>query len=120
MPSTLYVGNLPYSADGDVLNKMFTAFGTVESAKVITDSMSGRSKGFGFVDMANAEDAQKAITALDQTENDGRKIVVNLAKPKEDRPRRESGFRSREGGSSPRREGGYAPRREGGYSSRRD
>ncbi|MEI6054963.1 MAG: RNA-binding protein [Lentisphaerota bacterium] len=119
MPSTLYVGNLPYSVDGDVLNKMFTAFGTVESAKVITDSLSGRSKGFGFVDMANAEDAQKAIKDLDGTETDGRKIVVNLAKPKEDKPRREGGFR-REGGYAPRREGGYAPRREGGFSSRRD
>ena len=128
MPSTLYVGNLPYSVDGDVLNKMFTAFGTVLSAKVITDSLSGRSKGFGFVDMANAEDAQKAIKELDATETDGRKIVVNLAKPKEDRPRssggREGGFSPRrEGGSSPRREGGFSPRREGGrdgcFSSRR-
>ncbi|HBM15800.1 MAG TPA: RNA-binding protein [Lentisphaeria bacterium] len=111
MPSTVYVGNLPYSADGDALNKMFTAFGTVISAKVISDSMSGRSKGFGFVEMENAEDAQKAIKALDQTENDGRKIVVNLAKPKEDRPRGTSG--------GFRREGGFSPRREGGYSSRR-
>ncbi|MEI6055899.1 MAG: RNA-binding protein [Lentisphaerota bacterium] len=110
MPSSLYVGNLSYTVTGDSLNKMFSVFGTVESAKVITDRETGSSKGFGFVDMTNAEDAQKAIKTLDGTETDGRKIVVNLAKPKEDKPRSSGG-----------RDGGYSssPRREGGYSSRR-
>ena len=113
MPSSLYVGNLSYSVTGDSLNKMFSVFGTVESAKVITDRETGSSKGFGFVEMSNAESAQKAINELDGTEQDGRKMVVNLAKPKEDKPRSSSGsFRNREGGFSPRREGGYSSRRD--------
>ena len=113
MPSTLYVGNLPYAVDGNALNEMFVAFGTVVSAKVITDSRSGRSKGFGFVDMEKNEDAEKAIKELDGQESGGRKIVVNFAKPKEDKPpRSEGGFR-REGGA--RREGGF---RDGGFNRR--
>jgi len=101
MPSTLYVGNIPYAVDGDALNQMFVAFGTVVSAKVITDSRTGRSKGFGFVDMDKTEDAEKAIKELDGKESGGRKVVVNFAKPKEDKPYREGGFR-REGGFSSR------------------
>ncbi|HBM15665.1 MAG TPA: RNA-binding protein [Lentisphaeria bacterium] len=103
MPSTLYVGNLPYAIDGDALNKMFGAFGTVVSAKTISDSMSGRSKGFGFVEMSTSEEAENAIKELDGKDFEGRKIVVNAAKPKEDKPRRPAGagrFGSRDGGRS--------------------
>jgi len=102
MPTKLYVGNLPYTVDGDALNKKFTAFGTVVSATIIPDKMTGRSKGFGFVEMANAEDAEKAIKELDGKESDGRKIVVNVAKPREERPRRESGGDRRDGRASRR------------------
>ncbi len=82
MGKNLYVGNLPYSATEASLNELFTKYGEVVSAKVITDADSGRSKGFAFVEMSTNEDAQKAITELDNSELDGRNIKVNEAKPK--------------------------------------
>ncbi len=85
MGKKLYVGNLPYSVNDQKLNEMFSAVGEVTSAKVITDYDSGRSKGFGFVEMANDDDAKKAITQLDGKDFDGRAIKVNEARPKEDR-----------------------------------
>jgi len=88
MGKKLYVGNLPYSVNDQKLNEMFSAVGEVTSAKVITDYDSGRSKGFGFVEMANDDDAKKAITALDGKDFDGRAIKVNEARPKEDRDNR--------------------------------
>lgn len=83
MSTKLYVGNLPYSADDHSLRTNFAEFGDVASAKVMMDRDSGRSKGFGFVEMANAENAQAAISALNGMSVEGRSIVVNLARPRE-------------------------------------
>ena len=82
MEKKLYVGNLPYSANDASLNELFSKAGEVISAKVITDADSGRSKGFGFVEMSTTEEAKKAIEQFDNTELDGRNIKVNEAKPK--------------------------------------
>jgi len=89
----LYVGNLDYGTTDSQLEELFSSAGTVESAVVITDRRSGRSKGFGFVEMATEEEAQKAIDTLNNTEVDGRTIVVNEARPKTERPDR-GGFGS--------------------------
>lgn len=80
----LYVGNLPYSTTDDALGEMFAEFGTVTSATIITDRATGRSKGFGFVEMENAE-ATAAMAALNGKEIEGRAIVVNEARPKVER-----------------------------------
>jgi cold-inducible RNA-binding protein len=85
MSKKLYVGNLPYSVNDQKLIEIFSAYGEVVSAKVITDYESGRSKGFGFVEMANDGDASTAIQQLDGKELDGRNVRVNEARPKEDR-----------------------------------
>ena len=85
MGKKLYVGNLPFSADDTSLQEIFAQAGTVESAKVITDRDSGRSKGFGFVEMSTDEEATAAISKFNGTENDGRKMTVNEAKPQEPR-----------------------------------
>jgi len=81
----LYVGNLPYSATDQELTELFGAAGTVESASVISDRQTNRSKGFGFVEMATAEEAEEAIKKFNETEMGGRKIIVSIARPKEDR-----------------------------------
>jgi RNA recognition motif-containing protein len=85
----LFIGSLAYSTTDDSLKTHFEQIGEVESARVITDRDSGRSKGFGFVQFVNADDNQKAIDQLDGKELDGRAISVGLARPKEDRPRRD-------------------------------
>lgn len=85
----LFIGNLPYKLDDEQLEKLFAEFGTVVSAKVITDKYSGRSKGFGFVEFETEDEAKKAVEALNEKEVEGRNIVVNVARPREDRPRRE-------------------------------
>lgn len=82
MEKNLYVGNLPYSVNDSSLHELFSKIGEVVSAKVITDADSGRSKGFGFVEMSSADEAKKAIEQLDNTELDGRNIKVNESKPK--------------------------------------
>lgn len=88
MAKKLFVGNLSYAVTSDQLKEMFVGFGTVDSATVITDRDSGRSKGFGFVEMSNDEEADAAIKQLDGAEQDGRKLTVNEARPKtESRPR---------------------------------
>ena len=93
MAKKLYVGNLPYNVTADDLKNQFSQAGSVESATIITDKMSGRSKGFGFVEMATDEEAKAAIEMWNGKELDGRKVVVNEAKPMEPRaPRREGGF----------------------------
>jgi RNA recognition motif-containing protein len=79
----LYVGGLPYTITEDRLEELFAEFGTVESAKVITDRMTGRSRGFGFVEMSSQEEAQAAIDKLNGTDLEGRSLAVNEAKPKE-------------------------------------
>jgi cold-inducible RNA-binding protein len=100
MPTKLYVGNLPYStADAD-LSELFAAYGTVVSASVITDRDSGRSKGFGFVEMETEEQANAAIEALNGKENGGRNLVVNVARAREDRPPRRDDNRGGQGGGS--------------------
>jgi RNA recognition motif-containing protein len=85
MPSKLYVGNLPFEVSDDDLQELFAAHGAVVSAKVITDRETGRARGFGFVEMEQAEDAQKAIQSLDGQDFKGRNLKVNMAKPREDR-----------------------------------
>jgi len=84
----LYVGNLAYSVTDEDLRTIFSEFGEVQSASVITDKISGQSKGFGFVEMPNNSEADKAIKALNGRDVKGRSIKVNQAKPREDRPKR--------------------------------
>jgi RNA recognition motif-containing protein len=84
MSVKLYVGNLPFSVTDSILESNFSEFGRVSSAKVMMDRESGRSKGFAFVEMASAEIAQAAITGLNGMSVDGRTIVVNLARPREE------------------------------------
>lgn len=97
MAKKLYVGGLPYSTTEDALRDAFSQAGAVESATIITDKMSGRSRGFGFVEMSSDEDAQKAIEMFDGKDFEGRKLTVNEARPMESRPR-EGGFRRGFGG----------------------
>ncbi len=87
----LFIGSLAFATTDDGLKAHFEQVGPVESARVITDRDSGRSKGFGFVQMQNDDDNQKAIDQLNGKELDGRAINVSIAKPKEDRPRRDFG-----------------------------
>ena len=84
MNNKLYVGNLSYSLTEEDLKKFFAEAGSVESATIITDKISGRSKGFGFVEMSSEEDAKKAVESFDGKELDGRNIVVNEARPKKE------------------------------------
>ena len=84
MGKKLYVGNLPYGVTDEQLNEFFAGCGTVESAKVIVDNFSGRSKGFGFVEMSTDEEAAGAVTTLDGKELGGRNVKVNEARPKTD------------------------------------
>lgn len=79
----LYVGNLPYTIDDDSLRHNFAEYGNVQSAKVMMDRDSGRSKGFGFVEMSNAQEAEAAIAGLNGMSVGGRSIVVNISRPKE-------------------------------------
>lgn len=102
MGRKIYVGSLPYSITEQQLTDLFSPHGTVESARVIMDKFSGRSKGFGFVEMASDEEAQKAIAAVNGTSLEGRTLVVNEARPQESRPRSGGGG----GGREPRRGGG--------------
>jgi RNA recognition motif-containing protein len=108
MGSKLYVGNLSYNATSSDLEQLFGAHGTVQSAEVIADRETGRSKGFGFVQMGSDSEAQAAIAALNGQEHDGRALTVNEAKPREDRPRGGGGG----GGGGGR--GGYGGGSSGG------
>jgi RNA recognition motif-containing protein len=105
MGKKLYVGNLAYGVTDSALEAMFAAHGSVQSAQVIMDRDTGRSKGFGFVEMSNDQEAQNAIQALNGQQNDGRALVVNEARPREDRGGRSGGpgggrFGGRSGGRS--------------------
>ncbi len=84
MTVQIYVGNLSYSMTEDSLQKMFEKHGEVVSAKIIMDKYSGRSKGFGFVEMASKDDGEKAIQELNESEVEGRNIRVNFARPREE------------------------------------
>ena len=86
MATNLFVGNLPYAMDNDKLSQLFAAAGTVVSAKVISDKYSGRSRGFGFVEMATDEESKKAIEMFNGKDIEGRALVVNEARPREERP----------------------------------
>ncbi len=85
MGRKLYVGNLPYTVTESALSDKFAAYGTVESAKLITDRETGRSKGFGFIEMASDSEAQAAIEKVNGTDYDGRPMKVNEARPQEKR-----------------------------------
>lgn len=87
MATKLFVGSLSWNTTDDQLKELFAAVGTVTSATVVTDRESGRSRGFGFVEMSNDEEAKKAVEELNGKELDGRTINVSEARPKEDRPR---------------------------------
>lgn len=93
MGRKLYVGNLSYQTTSDDLKQLFAPHGTVASADVIMDRSTGRSKGFGFVEMSNDSEAQAAIAALNGQQHDGRPLTVNEARPREDRPRGGGGRR---------------------------
>jgi RNA recognition motif-containing protein len=108
MGKKLYVGNLSYSMTGPDLQQLFSAYGTVESADVIMDRETGRSKGFGFVEMSSDEEAANAIKGMDGKDEGGRALKVNEAKPREDRPRGGGGGGGYGGG------GGGGRGREGG------
>ncbi len=111
MGNKVYVGGLPYSTTDGTLEELFSAHGTVESARVITDKFTGQSRGFGFVEMGSDGEAQKAIEALNGTEVEGRTLTVNEARPQEKR----SGFGGGGGGG-----GGGGRRNSGGGGGRRD
>lgn len=98
MAKRLYVGGLSYNTTQDGLKDYFSQAGTVASATIVMDRMSGRSKGFGFVEMSSDEEADKAIEMFNGKEFDGRKLTVNEARPMEDRPPRKSGGYNRGGG----------------------
>jgi RNA recognition motif-containing protein len=102
MSRKLYVGNLAFSVDSSALERMFAEYGTVESATVVSDRETGRSRGFGFIEMSNSDEAQAAINALNGQEHGGRALTVNEAKPREERPRGGGGGRPF-GGGRPRR-----------------
>jgi len=116
MGKRLYVGNLSYSVDSSELETMFGAHGTVQSAEVVSDRMTGRSKGFGFVEMSTDEEAQAAIAALNGQDNNGRALTVNEAKPREERPRGGGGGGGYGGGGGGG--GGYGGGRGGGGGGR--
>lgn len=110
MAKNIYVGNLPYDTTGDDLVQLFQSYGTVTSGQVIIDKFSGRSRGFGFVEMADDAEAQSAIDALNGTSYGNRPLTVNEARPREERGR--GGFGGSGGGGGGR--GGYGGGR-GGY-----
>ena len=107
MAKKLYVGNLPYNMSDSDLQQMFGAHGTVQSAQVIMDRDTGRSKGFGFVEMGSDQEAQAAIAAMNGKETDGRTLTVNEARPKTEG----GGGGGRRGGGG----GGYGGGGRGGY-----
>jgi RNA recognition motif-containing protein len=116
----IYVGNLSWSMTDEDLTNLFTAYGTVTSGKILKDKMSGRSKGFGFVEMEDDEAAKTAIANLNETEVMGRKIIVN-----ESQPRPEGEYKKRSGGGygggnrGGGNRGGYGGNRGGGYGGNR-
>ena len=110
MATKLYVGGLPYSTQEDALKELFAQAGNVVSAVIIMDKMSGRSKGFGFVEMSTNEEAQAAIGMFNDQEFEGRKLTVNEARPMEARPPRTGGNGGGYGGGN----GGYGGGSRGG------
>ncbi len=115
MGNKLYVGNLPYSVRDNDLEQAFRQFGDVTSAKVMMERDTGRSKGFGFVEMGNDAEAQAAIAGMNGQSLGGRSCVVNEARPLEPRPPRSGGFGGGGGGGR----GGFGGGRDGGYGGGR-
>ena len=111
MATKLYVGGLPYSTGEDALKEYFAQAGNVTSAVIIMDKMSGRSKGFGFVEMSSDAEAQNAVAMFNDKEFEGRKLTVNEARPMEARPPRTGGNGGGYGGGS---NGGYGGGNRGG------
>jgi RNA recognition motif-containing protein len=112
MAKNIYVGNLPYTTTGDDLVELFQAYGAVTSGQVIIDKFSGRSRGFGFVEMANDDEAQAAIDGLNGKPFAGRPLTVNEARPREERGGGGGGSRGGYGGGG---RGGFGGGGSGGY-----
>lgn len=102
MATKLFIGGLSYNVTEDQLRELFATVGEIASAQIIMDRDSNRSKGFGFVEMGTPAEAQKAIKELNGKELDGRAIVVNEAKPREESPRRSFGSQNRDNNRAPR------------------
>ena len=109
----IYVSHLSWNTTSESLSDLFTKFGEVTSAKIVTDRETGRSRGFGFVEMANDEEGQAAIDALNETDFEGRTIGVSVARPREERPERRSFGGNNHSG------GGFGNNDGGGYNRRR-
>jgi RNA recognition motif-containing protein len=109
----IYISNLSFDVNDSDLRELFEEYGAVSSAKVITDKFSGKSRGFGFVEMNSDEEGQKAIEELNQAEYDGKVINVSVAKPREERPDRKRSFGGGGGG------GGFGGNRSGGGGGNR-
>ena len=106
MGKKLYVGNMSFDTTSSQLQELFTQYGEVRSAEVVADRDTGRSKGFGFVEMSNDGDADKAISGMNGQTFDGRSLTVNEAKPRENKPRTGGGYGGGGGGGG----GGYGRR----------
>lgn len=111
----IYISNLSFDVNDNDLRELFEEYGQVSSAKVITDKFSGKSRGFGFVEMTSDEDGRRAIEELNQAEYDGKTISVSVAKPREDRPERKPYGGGDRGGSR----GGFGGNRGGGFGGNR-
>ena len=122
MSMKLYVGNLSFQTSSDDLQELFAQAGTVESASVVEDRETGRSRGFGFVEMASKEEGEKAIEQFNGKELNGRNLNVNEARPREDRGGGggRGGFGGNRGGGGGGRGGGFGGNRGGGGGNRRD
>lgn len=117
----LYISNLSYNISDEDLRQLFADYGEITSAKVIMDRETGRSRGFGFVELSDDELAKKAIKELNQASYDGKVINITEARPREDRGDRGGRFNNnRGGGYGSNRGGGYGSNRGGGYGSNRD
>jgi RNA recognition motif-containing protein len=116
MSKKIYVGNLSFDTTDEKLNQLFATYGQVTSANVIMDRLTGRSRGFGFVEMENNAEADKAIAELNGKSTDGRALKVSEAQPREDKPRGGGGF----GGGGGYGGGGGGGRRGGGGGGGRD
>ncbi len=108
----IYISNLNFKLQDEDLKQVFAGFGEVSSAKVIRDTQSGRSRGFGFVEMPNDDEARAAIEKLNGTDVDGRSIVVNEARPRKEGGNDGGGFRRSSGGSGGGGRGGFDRRRD--------
>jgi cold-inducible RNA-binding protein len=115
MGKKIYVGNLPFTTTNESLSELFSSFGTVDSSKIVTDRDTGRSKGFGFVEMSDSAAADAAIEQLNGSDFGGRSLTVNEARPME---KREGGFGGGRGGDRGGRSGGFGGGRGGDRGDR--